>query len=49
MTRYFIRPVGRDQHSKAWTDTHAKANELKAQLQTLTGLKWKITKKEVVS
>ena len=45
MIRYYIRPVGRNR-SVAWADTLAKAKEIKAQLQTVTGLKWKITKEE---
>lgn len=46
MIRYFIRPVGRGKRSQAWADTLAKAKEIKAQLQTVTGLKWIITKKK---
>lgn len=46
MIRYFIRPVGRGKRSQAWADTLAKAKEIKAQLQTVTGLKWRITKKK---
>lgn len=46
MIRYYIRPVGRDNRTEAWADTLAKAKEIKAQLQTVTSLKWKITKEE---
>ncbi|WP_290456963.1 hypothetical protein [Muribaculum intestinale] len=46
MIRYFIRPVGVVNASQAWADTLAKAKEIKAQLQTVTGLKWRITKKK---
>ncbi|WP_290302464.1 hypothetical protein [Muribaculum intestinale] len=47
MIRYYIRPVGRDNHTEAWADTLAKAKEIKAHLQTVTGLKWKITKEQI--
>lgn len=47
MIRYYIRPVGRDNHTEAWADTLAKAKEIKARLQTDTGLTWKITKEEI--
>lgn len=47
MTRYYIRPVGLKQRSQAWASTLKKAREMKAQLQEATGLKWRITKKEI--
>lgn len=48
MIRYFIRPVDRGQRSKAWAwaCTLGKAREIKTQLQSVTGLKWKITIEE---
>lgn len=47
MKRYFIRPVGRGQHTKAWASNRAKAQEIKKQLRLATNLKWRITQEEI--
>lgn len=47
MTRYYIRPVGLKQRSQAWASTLKQARAMKAQLQEASGLKWRITKKEI--
>lgn len=47
MTRYYIRPVGLKQRSQAWASTLRHSREMKARLQEVTGLKWRITKKEI--
>lgn len=48
MTLYLIRPLGLVQRSKAWAPTLRKARRIKAQLQQLTGLKWRIAKKKLL-
>lgn len=49
MIRYFIRPVGLCRHrSHTWAPMLEKAQEMKTKLQKLTGLKWRITKQEIV-
>lgn len=47
MIRYYIRPVGLKRCSQAWASTLGKAQEMKAQLQEVSGLKWRIIKKKI--
>ena len=50
MTRYLIRPKAHSiarASALAWTDSPQEANEMKMRLQTLTGLKWQITRKKI--
>lgn len=47
MRRYTIRPEQGPRSSHAWADDFRVAQRMRKELETATGIKWRITKKEI--